>query len=154
MSRRKGLTHARSLILSLDGRTLKGEDYLVALDAPAKKRFDKSMDAVKLAGLPFEIRFHLHPEADVTLDMGGTAASIALRSGEIWVFRFDGKVEMALQPSVYLEKGRLRPRATKQVVLSGRAMQYATRVRWTLAKAHDTALAVRDLARDEADGSV
>ncbi|WP_418593366.1 heparinase II/III family protein [Ponticoccus sp. (in: a-proteobacteria)] len=150
----QGLTHARSLILEHDGRTLRGEDYLVALDAAARKRFDRAMDGVRLAGLPFEIRFHLHPEADVTLDMGGLAASIALRSGEIWVFRFEGKVEMALQPSVYLEKGRLRPRATKQVVLSGRAMQYATRVRWTLAKAQDTALAVRDLARDEADGTV
>ena len=52
------------------------------------------------------------------------------------------------------EKGRLRPRATKQVVLSGRAMQYATRVRWSLAKAQETAIAVRDLVRDEADLTV
>ena len=147
----QGLTHARSLELSLDGRSLKGEDYLVALDAPSKKRFDRAMDSMKLAGLPFEIRFHLHPEVDVALDMGGTAVSMALRSGEIWVFRFDGAVDMTLDPSVYLEKGRLQPRATKQVVLSGRAMQYATRVRWSLAKAQETALAVRDLARDEVD---
>ncbi|CAN0098690.1 unnamed protein product, partial [Chrysoparadoxa australica] len=131
----QGLTHARSLELSLDGRELKGEDYLVALDAPSKKRFDRAMDAMKLAGLPFEIRFHLHPEVDVALDMGGTAVSMALRSGEIWVFRFDGAADISLEPSVYLEKGRLQPRATKQVVLSGRAMQYATRVRWSLAKA-------------------
>jgi restriction endonuclease Mrr len=61
---------------------------------------------------------------------------------------------MTLQPSVYLEKGRLRPRATTQVVLTGRAMQYATRVRWTLAKAQETAIAIRDLAREEADLTV
>ncbi|MGR3579029.1 MAG: heparinase II/III family protein [Sagittula sp.] len=147
----QGLTHARSLELSLDGRSLRGEDYLVALDGPAKKRFDKAMDAVKLGGLPYEIRFHLHPEVDVTVDMGGNAVSMALRSGEIWVLRFDGGVDLTLEPSVYLEKGRLRPRATKQVVLSGRAMQYATRVRWSLAKAQETALAVRDLAQDPTD---
>ncbi len=147
----QGLTHARSLLLSLDGRRLKGEDYLVALDSPAKRRFDKAMDAVRLAGLPFAVRFHLHPDVDVALDMGGTAVSLALRSGEIWVFRYDGGTTLTLEPSVYLEKGRLRPRATKQIVLSGAAMEYATRVRWSLAKAQDTAIAVRDLARDEAD---
>ncbi|MFW2588845.1 heparinase II/III family protein [Sagittula sp. SSi028] len=150
----QGLTHARSLELSLDGRSLRGEDYLVALDGAAKKRFDAAMDQVKLAGLPFEIRFHLHPDVDVAVDMGGAAASLALKSGEIWVFRFDGGVDMRLDASVYLEKGRLRPRAAKQVVLSGRAMQYATRIRWSLAKAQDTALAVRDLNRDEAELNV
>jgi len=30
-------------------------------------------------------------------------------------------------------------------------MEYATRIRWSLAKAQDTALAVRDLVRDELD---
>lgn len=150
----QGLTHARSLHLSLDGRSLKGEDYLVALDAPARKRFDKAMDKVSLAGLPYEIRFHIHPEVDVAVDMGGLAVSLALRSGEIWVFRYDTGMEMRLDPSVYLEKGRLRPRATKQIVLSGRAMQYATRVRWSMAKAQDTAVAVRDLVRDDVDETV
>jgi hypothetical protein len=33
-------------------------------------------------------------------------------------------------------------------------MQYATRVRWSLAKAQDTALAVRDFAMDEPDTTV
>jgi uncharacterized heparinase superfamily protein len=152
--RQAGLTHARSLELSLDGRELKGEDFLVALDTSAKKRFDKAMDAVKLSGIPFDIRFHLHPDVDVALDMGGRAVSLALRSSEIWVFRFLGAGDLTLQPSVYLEKGRLRPRATKQVVLSGRAMEYATRVRWSLAKAQDTALAVRDLVQEEVDATV
>ena len=54
---------------------------------------------------------------------------MALKSGEIWVFRHDGSGELSLEPSVYLENGRLKPRPSKQVVLSGRAMAYATRVR-------------------------
>jgi uncharacterized heparinase superfamily protein len=100
--------------------------------------------------VPFDIRFHLHPEVDTAIDMNGTAVSMALRSGEIWVFRYDGHCTMSLEPSVYLEKGRLRPRATKQIVLSARAMEYATRVRWSLAKAQETAIAVRDLVQDDA----
>jgi hypothetical protein len=30
-------------------------------------------------------------------------------------------------------------------------MEYATRIRWTLSKAQDTAIAIRDLNRDEID---
>ena len=78
-------------------------------------------------------------------------AVLVLRSGEVWVFRADGTPQLTVEPSVYLEKGRLRPRAAKQVVLSGRAMEYATRIRWSLAKAQDTAIAVRDLVTDETE---
>ncbi len=146
-----GLTHARTLELTFDGRGMAGEDMLLALDDTSKRRFDKAMDSVKLKGIPFAIRFHLHPEVDATLDLGGAAVSMALKSGEIWVFRHDGTFDLALDPSVYLEKGRLKPRATQQVVLSGRAMQYATRIRWSLSKAQDTAVGIRDLSREELD---
>ncbi|WP_425044445.1 heparinase II/III family protein [Primorskyibacter sp. S87] len=146
-----GLTHARALELAHDGRGLFGEDMLLAMDDKSKHRFDRAMDASVLAGIGFDIRLHLHPEVDATLDLGGAAVSMALKSGEIWVFRHDGKAKLALEPSVYLEKGRLKPRATKQVVLSGRAMEYATRIRWSLSKAQDTAVAIRDLNRDEPD---
>lgn len=145
-----GLTHARILELTLDGRGIVGEDLLVALDIEDKVKFDRQLEHKRLSGIPFDIRFHLHPEVDAAIDMNGAAVSMALRSGEIWVFRFDAACDLALEPSVYLEKGRLRPRATKQIVLSARAMEYATRVRWSLAKAQDTAIAVRDLVQDDA----
>ncbi|AUQ75939.1 heparinase II/III family protein [Phaeobacter piscinae] len=144
-----GLTHARTLELAVDGRGLAGEDMLLALDTRNKRRFDKAMDAHSLGGIGFEIRLHLHPDVDAALDLGGAAVSMALKSGEIWVFRHDGTCELKLEPSVYLEKTRLKPRAAKQIVLSGRAMNYATRIRWTLSKAQETAVAVRDLNRDD-----
>jgi hypothetical protein len=75
--------------------------------------------------------------------------SLALKSGEIWIFRHDGAADLTIEPSVYLEKGRLQPRATKQIVLSRRAMEYRTRVQWSFAKAHDTAVAVRDVTRED-----
>ncbi|MGD9862449.1 MAG: heparinase II/III family protein [Pseudodonghicola sp.] len=146
-----GLTHARSLELTFDGRGLAGEDMLLAVEEADKRRFDKAMDATVLSGIGFDIRLHLHPEVDATVDLGGAAVSMALKSGEIWVFRHDGTCGLRLEPSVYLEKGRLKPRASQQIVLSGRALGYHTRVRWSLSKAQDTAVAVRDLHRDEID---
>ena len=146
-----GLTHARILELTFDGRALVGEDMLLALKSQDKKRFDRVNEAAGGKGIPFHIRFHLHPDIDAEVDMGGMAVSMALRSGEVWVFRHEGEVELSLEPSVYLEMGRLRPRATKQIVLTHRTMGYATRIRWSLAKAHDTAVAVRDLNRDDDD---
>ncbi len=143
-----GLTHARTLDLAQDGRGLAGEDMLVCLDEADRRRFDKAMDKARLQGVPFDIRFHLHPDVDASVDMGGAAISLALRSGEIWIFRTDARIRMVLEPSVYLERTRLKPRATKQIVLSGRAMEYATRIRWSLAKAQSTPDAIRDVDED------
>ena len=149
-----GLTHVRKLELTFDGRGLAGEDMLLALEDADKQRFDKALDATGLQGVPFDIRFHLHPDVDVSLDMGGLAASMALMSGEIWVLRTDGHAEISIDPSVYLEKTRLKPRATKQIVLSARAMEYATRIRWSLAKPQDSPIGIRDLARDGLDPAI
>ncbi|WP_208348932.1 heparinase II/III family protein [Pseudaestuariivita rosea] len=140
-----GLFHIRQLELSPDGRTISGSDALTAVNDLHKARFDAVLDNSLLQGVLFQIRFHLHPDVHATLDMGGNAVSLTLKSTEVWVFRHDGRASMTLEPSVYLEKGRLHPRATKQVVLTARAMTYATRVTWTLAKAKDTPNAVRDL---------
>jgi len=56
---------------------------------------------------------------------------------------------MSLEPSIYLEKARLRPRQTVQIVLLARALDFETQVGWTLAKAQDTPLAIRDLERED-----
>ncbi|MBU2935979.1 MULTISPECIES: heparinase II/III family protein [Pacificibacter] len=147
--RTHGLTHVRQIDLSADGRGIAGEDTLATITRADETQFDRMMDKLKLQGIPFHVRFHLHPDVDVALDMGGAAVSMALKSGEIWVFRHDGRAKLSVERSVYLEKGRLKPRASKQVVLSAAAMDYATRVRWTLAKAQDTPTTLRDLERDD-----
>ena len=144
-----GLVHRRALELTSDGRGLIGQDMLGAQTGADRRRFDEVMSALRLQGVPFAIRFHLHPEVDAEIDLGGAAVSLGLKSGEIWVFRHDGTLKLTIEPSVYLEKGRLKPRSTKQIVLSGRVLDYAAEVGWTLAKAQDTPLAIRDLERDE-----
>ena len=145
-----GLTQIRRIDLGHDGREVAGEETLAAISEADQRRFDAAIDKTKLQGVAFTIRFHLHPDVDAALDMGGTAVSLALKSGEIWIFRYEGPARMVLEPSVYLEKNRLKPRATKQVVLSGVALDYATRIRWSLAKAQDTPSAIRDLEMDGA----
>ena len=149
--RRYGLTHIRKLDLSFEGRGIAGEDTLMTLEDQDRTIFDAALDQSRLQGVPYDIRFHLHPDVDASVDMGGSAVSLALKSGEIWIFRLDGATKMSVEASVYLEKLRLKPRATKQIVLSGSVMQYASRVRWSLSKAQDTPISIRDLATDEVD---
>ncbi len=144
-----GLTHRRDLHLSANGRTLTGADTLIAEGHANNLRFERLLTRGGLTGVAFALRFHLHPDVDATLDMGGAAVSLVLKSSEIWVFRHDGHARLSLEPSVYLEAGRLKPRPSRQIVLSGRAIGIETRLGWTLAKAQDTPLAIRDLDRDD-----
>ncbi len=144
-----GLTHARQLDLSFDGRALNGEDTLGAFSDRDRRIFDHAMDRAKLQGISYAVHFHLHPDVDAELDLGGSAVSLVLKSGEIWVFRYDGPAHLHLEPSVYLEKGRLKPRATKQIVLSHRVLDYASQINWTLAKAQETPQGLRDLVVDD-----
>lgn len=146
-----GLTTSRSLTLAHDGRRLSGVDALTAMTAEARRRFEDAMTQTAMAGARFAIRFHLHPDVDATQDMGGAAVSMVLKSGEIWIFRFTGPAELDLEPSAYLENGRLNPRPCTQIVLRGEARSFETRIGWTLAKAKDTPLAIRDLGDIETD---
>lgn len=144
-----GLTHIRNLDLSADGRALLGEDTLAALEPAHRRRFEQVLDRGRLRGVTYALRFHLHPECDPSLDMNGAAVSVALPSGEVWVFRFDGPGKMSLEPSVYLEPGRLAPRPAQQIVVRAAILDHTSQINWTLAKAQDTPLAIRDTGRDE-----
>jgi uncharacterized heparinase superfamily protein len=147
--RSHGLVHVRSIRLGLDGRGITGEDALDVPDADAGRAFERALDASRLRGVGFSVRFHLHPDVDAELDMGGAAVSMELKSGEIWVFRHDGRAQLTLEPSVYLEGGRLAPRVTKQVVLTSEATDSSTRIGWTISKAQDTPSNIRDFVSDD-----
>ncbi|MFO6464516.1 heparinase II/III family protein [Jannaschia sp. KMU-145] len=132
-----GLTHLRRLVLASDGRTLSGEDSLRAVSAADKERFEDAQTEAKLQGVPFEIRFHLHPDAEAEVDMGGRAVSVALPSGEVWVFQPGRDLVPTLEPSVHLDATRLKPRAAQQVVLSDRVVKYAATIDWTWTRAQE-----------------
>jgi uncharacterized heparinase superfamily protein len=144
-----GLSHTREFWLTPDGRKLAGLDRMAALTSAEKLRLGRVLSDHWVEGIGLSTRFHLHPDVDATLDLGGKAVSLALKSGEIWVFRHDGRATLTLEPSIYLEKSRLRPRPTQQIVLTCRARDEETRIGWTLAKAQDTPLAIRDVEQDD-----
>jgi uncharacterized heparinase superfamily protein len=144
-----GLSHTREFWLTPDGRKLAGLDRMAAMTAAEKQRLGRVLSDHWVEGIGLSTRFHLHPDVDATLDLGGKAVSLALKSGEIWVFRHDGRATLTLEPSIYLEKSRLRPRPTQQIVLTCRARDEETRIGWTLAKAQDTPLAIRDVEQDD-----
>jgi uncharacterized heparinase superfamily protein len=148
-----GLVHSRTLILSSDGRRLEGDDRLSASTPAMRARLETLLTSTGLQGVGFAIRFHLHPDAEPNLDLGDTAVSVTLKSTEVWVFRFRGEATLSLAPSVYLERGRLKPRATQAIVLTARIRDLEHRIGWTFAKAQDTPTAIRDFGLNDVPGN-
>ena len=69
------------------------------------------------------------------LEADPASVSLTLATGDIWVFRCQPGVELALDDSVYFEDGRHFPRPSQQIVLTGVIKEITTSVRWSLAKA-------------------
>lgn len=135
-----GLTHARTLQLSADGRALAGEDMLIALTGADRARLDGRIEAAEGLGVPFALRFHLHPDVEAAEAEEGVV--LRLLSGEVWVL--EAAADLSVEPSAFLEGGRARP--ALQVVARGRALGYDTRVAWRLAKAQGSPEGLRDIA--------
>ncbi len=140
-----GLMHVRRLDLSIDGREFTGQDTIGALSETDRITFEELMSRNRLRGVRFDIRFHMHPEVEAEIDLGGNAVSLSLKSGEVWVFRHDSEADMSVDASVYLEGGRLNPRATKQIVLSDVVLDYSCLINWTLSRAQDGNRHIRDI---------
>ncbi len=133
--RTHGLVHLRSLTLEDHGNLLRGEDGLAALDPNDRDRFMSINRSLPTdVGLRFAARFHLHADVAVKLDMGGNAVSLTLPTDEVWVFRHGGEGTLAIRPSVYFDAGRLKARATKQIVLTSRVRGYGAAVSWSIAR--------------------
>lgn len=140
-----GLTHVRRLNLSAEGRALVGEDTLGANTDGDRKRFSRMLNRSKSNGLDFALRFHLHPDVAAQENRANGMIVLTLGSGEVWHFRQHGGAVLSLEESVYLDRLRLKPRLSKQVVLAGKVIDYASQVSWTLAKARETPQGLRDL---------
>ncbi|UWQ95603.1 heparinase II/III family protein [Rhodobacteraceae bacterium M385] len=133
--RTHGLVHLRSLTLEDNGNLLRGEDGLAALDGDDRNRFTRvNRNLPSDVGLRFAARFHLHPDVVAELDMGGAAISLTLPTDEVWVFRHGGEAKMSIMPSIYFDDTRLKPRATKQIVLTSRVRGYGAAVSWSIAR--------------------
>ena len=120
---RFGLTHRRVLILSPEGEELRGEDVL----EPAGRRG-------KRGKIDFAIRFHLAPRIEIGLSEDGRGAGLALPDGSYWHFRLGGDStgqELTVEDSLWVD-GQGRPRASRQLVISGLTSRSGERFPWLL----------------------
>jgi len=122
-----GLTHRRRFFVSAEGDDIRGEDSLyVPLGAQPIRRDE----------IPFDIRFHFHPDVRVSLSQDQQSALIVLGGKSGWRFRTDGG-PIRVEPSVYLGVGH-SPVKSQQLVISGKAYgdsdgeSRSNRVRWSL----------------------
>lgn len=118
--RRYGLLHRRQLALSVDGRTLSGEDMLL----PAGR---------KKAQAPFAIRFHLAPDVEISPTADAQGALLRIEGGPLWQFRCKGGA-LGLEESLWVDASG-RPRATHQLVITGESPAGGTSVAWLFKRA-------------------
>ena len=120
--RRWGFVHRRQLMLTGDGRELRGEDALL----PRGRRR-------KAAMTPFAIRFHLGVGVEASATADGLAAILRVPGGALWQFRCRGGA-LGIEESVWID-GLGRPIATQQIVLTGEAAAGGASVSWALKRA-------------------
>jgi uncharacterized heparinase superfamily protein len=117
-----GVKHQRSLFLSADGATVKGEDRLSALQRPQGA-----------APVPFTVRFHLHPSVKASLSADAMSVVMQTGSGEFWRLRAGGP-HLALTESVYCGDGE-EVRRTVQIVACAMVHSGGTQAfQWELAR--------------------
>ena len=121
-ARRFGFLHRRQLLLSADGRELRGDDMLL----PAGRRR-------KNAANNFAIRFHLGAGVEAAPTADGMAALLRLPSGKLWQFRCRGG-GLTIEESLWIDSDG-RPVSTQQLVILGEATAGGETIGWALKRA-------------------
>ena len=116
-ARRHGLIHRRLLILSPNGRELRGEDML--LPAPrTRRKGDKG----------FALRFHLGPHISASLTADGLGGLLRIAGGPLWQFR-TSEGRLAVEESLWVD-GEGRPHPTEQLVVTSIAPAGGASIGW------------------------
>lgn len=114
--RRHGLLHRRLLILSPNGRELRGEDVL--LPAGRSRKSDKA----------FCLRFHLGPGLAASLTADKLGALLRINGGPLWQFR-TSEGDLAIEDSLWVD-GNGRPHPVEQLVVSAVAPTGGASIGW------------------------
>jgi uncharacterized heparinase superfamily protein len=95
--RTHGLTHLRNLTLEDGGTLLRGEDALAAFTPPIGRCSTPPTGACRTTpACATRSGFTCTRMCAPPIDLGGTAVSLALPSGETWVFRHSCAAELSL----------------------------------------------------------
>lgn len=111
-----GAIHHRRLYLSAEGDDLRGEDRIEIVEPSLGAR-----------GLPYAIRFHLHPGVSASF-LGGGGVLLRLPKGDGWRLRAAGADELTLEESIYFGEGEAQ--RTTQLVLRGSLEDTGIQVKW------------------------
>lgn len=117
--RRMGYVHRRILLLSADGKEIRGEDLLT----PAARRR-------KPVKLPVQLRFHLAPGVEPTPTADGMGAVLRVDMGALWQFRASAG-KLAIEESLWTD-GDGRPHATRQLVIASETIPGGSTIGWLL----------------------
>jgi uncharacterized heparinase superfamily protein len=120
--RRFGFVHRRQLMLTADGREVRGEDALL----PRGRRRRAGATA-------FAIRFHLGRGVAAEPTADGQAAILRTPEGGLWQFRCRGGA-LLVDDSLWIDEGG-RPVATRQLVVTGEAAAGGASIGWLLKRA-------------------
>lgn len=116
--RRLGFVHRRILLLSQDGRELRGEDVLL----PGQRRR-------RPQPCGFVLRFHLGPDIEPTLTADRQGAVLRLHpDGALWQFRVGGG-ELQIEESCWVDLDG-KPHPTLQLSVNGTATAGGASIGW------------------------
>ncbi|MBE9475944.1 MAG: heparinase II/III family protein [Proteobacteria bacterium] len=128
-----GVSYDRTLKLIENGYALSGVDRFYCKREKDRRCFDKVTLKRKTQSIPFAAIFHIAPDVEAVLDLGGTAVSLQLPNNEMWIFKAVGG-RLALKDSLYFTPDRIRPRATKQIVVTSHIVNYEGEINWMLTR--------------------
>jgi uncharacterized heparinase superfamily protein len=120
--KRFGLIHQRQLILSADGRELRGQD---SLGSAGRKRRGEPV--------PFAVRFHLAPAVEAASTADGQGALLRVRGATVWQFRCRGG-RLAIEESLWVD-GDGVAHATSQLVVAGDTPPEGMTIGWVFRRA-------------------
>lgn len=118
-ARRLGFVHRRILLMSEDGREIRGEDVLV----PAQRR--RKAQAVAVA-----LRFHLGIDIEPTLTADSQGAVLRASTGALWQFR-TGAGTITIEDSLWVDRDG-RPHPTTQIVVNAESGAGGASIGWIL----------------------
>lgn len=110
---RFGLIHHRRVQLLEQGDILRGEDQLAGK-----------------SGVPFVVRFHLHPDIEAEMLPERNEIVLYAKSGTSWRFSAAGN-PLSIEESIYAGSGET-PRPSLQIVLGGKTAGSMTTAHWEL----------------------
>jgi uncharacterized heparinase superfamily protein len=122
---RFGLMHQRRMLLAPRGTALTGSDRLAPVESRTWTRTLRRHGTAE--GVPFTIRFHIHPDVRLSLAQARGSVILKLPNGEGWRFRCGGGT-LSIEESIYFGGGF--PRRAEQLVINGRVADKGAEIAW------------------------